>query len=427
MALSLNAESDKASLDEKYSQILHKYLTSEKINEDETTKVAEALKKAGQGLFDLIKSKSFVPEKAKGLYSKKLLEGAGFKKNAGEDLDNDIYLLHPGDQKELSGLVILLPYTTGRSVDLISDAKFFQSKGWACLIVPARKVGDGWNASLDEHRDILGALRQVLLNFRVDPNKVVLTGFSRGGHASWDLGLRRVQHFAAALPRGGTTLHIGSYGKTGGVFLINGKHLSVMAANGENDDKTIVAGNVYAQKMFKKYDYSCKYLEVKGKGHEFVLSNEQKFAFIKDKVRVIWPKEFKKVINRAGPEVHYWLRIDQRVGKAWDPKEAMLLRGNIPKTLIERRKKAWAYVKGKMCFLRGEIKEKKIKITRKNVKSMSVFLNPKMLPADESYQIYVNGLMKHKGQLKLDLKILLEELHKTGDTSRLYWNKIQLN
>jgi predicted peptidase len=54
-------------------------------------------------------------------------------------------------------------------------------------------VGTPGEAALD-------ALRQTMAEFRVDPDRVYLTGLSMGGHGTWYLAYRRPDLFAAIAP-----------------------------------------------------------------------------------------------------------------------------------------------------------------------------------------------------------------------------------
>src|SRR5436189_20252 len=58
----------------------------------------------------------------------------------------------------------------------------------------------GYRFSARERASALAALRWARLRFDLDPDRVLVTGSSRGGHMSWDLALRHPGLFAAAAP-----------------------------------------------------------------------------------------------------------------------------------------------------------------------------------------------------------------------------------
>jgi predicted peptidase len=63
------------------------------------------------------------------------------------------------------------------------------------LIAPQCPKGRVWSVEFLEQ-----VLDDVLARYRVDPNRVLLTGISMGGHGAWRLAIRRPERFAALIP-----------------------------------------------------------------------------------------------------------------------------------------------------------------------------------------------------------------------------------
>jgi pimeloyl-ACP methyl ester carboxylesterase len=57
-----------------------------------------------------------------------------------------------------------------------------------------------WAADSDDAKAALDALDDVLASYKVDPERVVLTGLSMGGHGAWDLAAAHPERFSAVVP-----------------------------------------------------------------------------------------------------------------------------------------------------------------------------------------------------------------------------------
>ena len=79
------------------------------------------------------------------------------------------------------------------------------------LVVAPSEIGDnaGYSYSERERLAALAAIRWVRRHFNVDETRIHLTGYSRGGHLTWDLALRHPGRFASLSPMvGGPRLEI---------------------------------------------------------------------------------------------------------------------------------------------------------------------------------------------------------------------------
>ncbi len=57
-----------------------------------------------------------------------------------------------------------------------------------------------WSADSADGIAALKALDEVMRDYKVEPNRVILTGLSMGGHGSWDIGTAHPERFAAVVP-----------------------------------------------------------------------------------------------------------------------------------------------------------------------------------------------------------------------------------
>ncbi len=71
-----------------------------------------------------------------------------------------------------------------------------------CIIVAPDSLGGPWTSEENEQA-VIELLDHLLQEFKVDPEKVVLSGFSMGGHGTWAIGGRHQDRFSALIPIAG--------------------------------------------------------------------------------------------------------------------------------------------------------------------------------------------------------------------------------
>ncbi|WP_165245700.1 family 16 glycoside hydrolase [Paludisphaera soli] len=73
-------------------------------------------------------------------------------------------------------------------------------RGGVPAIVLFPQARKSWQADSDDARAALQALDEVVKDYHVDPNRIVLTGLSMGGMGTWNLAARHPDKFAAIAP-----------------------------------------------------------------------------------------------------------------------------------------------------------------------------------------------------------------------------------
>jgi predicted peptidase len=71
------------------------------------------------------------------------------------------------------------------------------------VVSPQCPSGQWWNTT-----DLITLLDEIINTYRVDPNRVYLTGLSMGGYGSWQLGTEHPERFAAIAPICGGGLYL---------------------------------------------------------------------------------------------------------------------------------------------------------------------------------------------------------------------------
>ncbi|MGE4158517.1 MAG: hypothetical protein AB7F75_05415 [Planctomycetota bacterium] len=385
----------------------------------------EALLKADPTVLrKTLKEKTFLPVSVSDVLALTLQDPpqAIFRDLEDVPADHRAYLYTP-DAPGLFPLVILPPYTGANAEALHGDAREWVKMGYGALVVPPRKVGDGWTAKPQEHDDILRLLRLALLQTRADPDRVYLVGFSRGGHASWDVGLRHAERFAAISPSGGTTTHEGGFTLSGGVFLCNGMHLPALVGHGAKDAEAVVMGNRLARDYYLKQSWILDLHEDPNLGHGNPLTLEDALEFFNRHSRKTWPSQMDKVFNK--PEFDGdggWIQALELSVPAFDFNAPLVMQAPIPKDRDERLKKNWATVRGQLARVKGGVNGQTLRLETTRVKKIRVLLGPELVNMQEPVTVIVNSKALFKGQLGAQTTTpqnILQGVWESGETSRI--------
>jgi predicted peptidase len=158
-----------------------------------------------------------VPRELSALLDKKVFEGA-----SGAKMPYRLLRPDPYEDGKTYPLVVLLHGAGERGdnneAQLIHGVGEFarpdRRKKYPCfLVAPQCPRGKAWSSILGTARGptlsrspsqygalVLELIAQLQKEFRVDPERIYLTGLSMGGYGTWDLLMRRPDLFAAAVP-----------------------------------------------------------------------------------------------------------------------------------------------------------------------------------------------------------------------------------
>ncbi len=223
--------------------------------------------------------------------------------------------------------------------------KAYTQKDWAFVVAPTNRRRFGFDWQDWGRLDFLEVLEEIKKNFKIDTNRIYLTGHSMGGHGVWHIGTTHPDIFAAIAPSAGWTsfqLYVPWFLQKSELFahpdlikyrdmvlrqdnpllfLENALNLPIYLLQGGADDNV----PPIQARMFCKYltnlGYDYKYNEVEGKGHWWnidstsgtdCVDSKELMDFLKSKVRNPYPE---KVIFKTSNIDHsnkaYWVRIDE--------------------------------------------------------------------------------------------------------------------
>ena len=130
-------------------------------------------------LADVLRTKSFVAETG-AVARRGIIDGEYRFHDREEEGPNPALFHGPAAATELAPLAVFVPDTTrsaGFESMVVAEGV---GRGWFVLLVPDDERDNEWDASLEEHRRHTAPLRDLLLDHRIDPDRVFLVGTGRG-------------------------------------------------------------------------------------------------------------------------------------------------------------------------------------------------------------------------------------------------------
>jgi dienelactone hydrolase len=267
----------------------------------------------------------------------------------------------------------------------------FPEVGFIVLTPYGRGESAGYNGIAEA--DVLRALDHVQKAYRVDPDRVHLTGLSMGGGGTWHIGLRYPDRFASISPVCGVgdmdlmpwTAGWGALDRelmslTGYTRIAeNASNQQVFVFHGDEDDAVNV---VASRKMMEAFDKAglagttAHYFELPGVTHfawDFAYRDAALFRRVEGIRRNPFPERV--VYSTFSPRYNkaYWLRIDR-------------LDKGLALARLEGTQKAGAF-----------------DVKTDNLGAFSILLAPAIAPAGKPIEVKVNGRSVFRGVPKGDV------------------------
>ncbi|MFH1006245.1 MAG: prolyl oligopeptidase family serine peptidase [Candidatus Latescibacterota bacterium] len=233
----------------------------------------------------------------------------------------------------------------GASVPSDGQVTSYAPKDWAFVVAPTNRRRFGFDWQDWGRRDVLEVLEQMQARYRIDPNRIYLTGHSMGGHGVWHVGLHHADRFAAMAPSAGWNsfpLYAPLYLRKDYMyappslrsiwerairedrteaFMENARNVPAFVLHGSDDDDVPVTHARRAVEMLTGLDYEVFYHEKPGKGHWWdegdlpgtaCVDYPEMMAFFKERARNPYPKHVVFVTTDLGVNDRlYWVQVDQ--------------------------------------------------------------------------------------------------------------------
>jgi predicted esterase len=159
----------------------------------------------------------------------------------GRPMRGTVTLCVPRNLRAPTPLCVAMHGTGGHGSHMVGMWRALCEAHGVLLLCPTEPgPNEGFAATDAEREAVLAAVRWVRRRFDVDENAVFLTGFSRGGHLTWDLGLRHPDRWAALAPMCGGPRFELARGAANMRYLENVLHVPLVDLQGALDQEGLV-------------------------------------------------------------------------------------------------------------------------------------------------------------------------------------------
>ena len=250
--------------------------------------------------------------------------------------DVDIWLPSRYDSAKPHPLILALHGTGGKGQGILGGWRDTAETAGAIVLAPTEPGPNrGFAATEAERQAVLAALRWARRHYNVDEDRILITGFSRGGHLSWDVASRHPDLFAAVVPMVGAPRFDLRRGANNFRYLENLVHTPIRDLQGAMDDPAMIWNLKEAEARMKSWgarDFELLIFPDRGHGvdwnavdwpafidqvHRRPLAPEviRRFAS-KGEGRAFWvegliPSSKVKVEFRPRVKAEAWNRLDQ--------------------------------------------------------------------------------------------------------------------
>jgi pimeloyl-ACP methyl ester carboxylesterase len=366
-----------------------------------------------------LRSKSFVVQA--GTVARKGYLDADYRFVDDPDAANAALFAGPAGDGRLHPCIVYVPDATDTQGFPGVIARDGAGRGWFVYLVPDERRDNRYAPTLHEHRRHVQPLRQLLLEHPIDPDRVSMIGSGRGGHATWDIGLLHPDRFAALVPCNGGLIHEGGWKQSGGVFLENARCLQVFTVFNTTFDHGIESCR-YAAKRFREWQYRAEFVEEQQMRQMGIPEATDRLGAV---VRDAHPRAIQKRFNHLEEGSHYWLQALDRP-KPWDPTSTILIRGEWPKERDQQLELVWSKVREQCALLRGKVQGNRVEVEARGTGRVRVWFDPELVDFGAKVTVVLNGKVLAPRALRRRVDVLLRAVHETGDTSRLYWDFVDL-
>lgn len=263
-------------------------------------------------------------------------------------------------------------------------------KGQKYIVICPVGRGAWWHTS---YLIALAALKDACERYRVDRNRVYLTGMSNGGNGTWFMAMHHPDLFAAAAPMAGCPQT--SKGRIDYPYLLNLLNVPVFACHGADDETISIEPDRKACGLLREQGYDCQLSEIPNGGHGSPHQRvPQILEWFSAKQRNPNPTHIRFLKQNKGLKRCYWLLI----GKTTQP---AVVEAKIPRPNT-------------------------IEIKTKHVQQLILFLNEGLIDMTRPVTIHHNGLTHKTVEPKRSLRTLLVSAQFFDDPERLYPCEISL-
>ncbi|HEY2895141.1 MAG TPA: hypothetical protein VGJ16_13035 [Pirellulales bacterium] len=276
-------------------------------------------------------------------------------------------------------------------------------------------------------------LREVRKRVHVDSDRVYVTGYSRGGHASWTLSILCPDEFAGAMPLSGTLLlpEVDAFWPD---FIDATAHLRILAVWGAEDrmgydgkpspQGGIAKLNRDLAKLVAAKSIDARMVELPGVGHGGVAPSQSDLTWLLGARREHFPATTEQTFRELSQARAYWLEGLTWTGPQWTDQPLRVSISEIPAGMSEEeagRKELQREYRSRFGKLGGSVEGQTVRVHRKQLSEVNIWVSPELLDVSRPVTVYMSGAKIFEGTLAPDLLTCLTRAQRTHDLDRLYW------
>lgn len=256
---------------------------------------------------------------------------------------------------------------------------------------------------------VMAVIHDVQSKYRIDPNRIYLTGMSNGGIGTYLIGIFHADRFAAIAPMAsGIPDEIFP-------FLLNFSSTGIYIIHGAKDEVMPVILSRKISEYLKEHQVPYIYREHErlhpmAGGHFFPKEElPELVAWFEKQRRQPYPTRVVAVRDSEHLDPLYWTEINQTRG------EVASVFGSIFNQEEAERVKG-----GDFPSLTAEIKENRIDVKSERVEKYTLFFNRWLVDFSKPVVVYTNGQKSFEGKLSEGIAPLLKETKRRDDPGALY-------
>ncbi len=274
------------------------------------------------------------------------------------------------------------------------------------LACPTSMAGTWWTRSSEEL--VFATIRNVRVRYRIDPDRIYLTGMSNGGIGAWIIGMHHAPRFAAVAPM------------ASGIddvlfpFLENFRNTSLYVIHGARDQIMPVWLSRNVTNELAKLGIAFTYREHEWShphagGHFF--PRQELPALVKwfdHQRRDPYPRKLTVVRDASHLTNFGWVRIDATDRIAMFSEQLIDRHGDLIKNKVYARL---------AIEVRGE---NHLEVRTERVRRYTLFLNEALVDFSEPLTVVTDGRTSFQGPVTPQVETLLREARRRQDVDRLF-------
>ncbi len=269
---------------------------------------------------------------------------------------------------------------------------------------PDRKYDYG----IRTHEIVVDAVRDARKRFRIDSDRVFLSGHGQGGNATFDIAMSRPDLFAGAIPVNGVSDKYCQW------YWPNSVHVPMFVVGGELDRDTPAKNAKELTRLVRNY-HDVLYCEYVGRGYEsFYEEIHVLFDWMDLHRRVKTPDELDLKVLRPSDNRFYWLEAYGLPASVLQSNAALLNangRGRVVPATLEAR---FSEANG-------------LDVRRSGASQHVVWLNEDLVDFEQRFTAKVKGRQKFNDFLSPSAETMLEDLRVRGDREKLFTVRLVLD